>query len=429
MSTEAKTESRAWWSLIDTSKLDQDLRRRLLERLVRKHGVVRTARLLGVDRTLVYRMRKGKVSIGDHHLRKILANISQDEFEEELTLGEKLESLGIVKENMVNYTFILQVITVAMKDPYARNLILRYITQHYREDLRQLLETELEMNRLQWTRGFEEYLKTMKKGRRIIRDDTLSYYRNLFKRYLEGRKLTRELVEEVAESGNQWLRVVFRHYSWYLYTRGEISHQTLFWILTRVPGRRTEKSPRNPVIDIEKLRRTLSYLRENHERYYLLYRLMLESGLRFEHALRFLGSPQLEGQVSVFDRIYPRLYCDNEGGYCRAYLGFNRGVKRAEFAYFSLETLELIRRLTPWSVYPRSVQRYAARHSLVRPGLLRKASWQLLIASGVPREIARFLHSRFGEIRVSEAYYEDLVKEADEYYPKYLAHLKRLNLI
>ncbi len=62
---------------------------------------------------------------------------------------------------MINYTFILQVITVAMKDPYARSLVLRYITQHYREDLRQLLETELEMNRLQWTRGFEEYLKTV----------------------------------------------------------------------------------------------------------------------------------------------------------------------------------------------------------------------------------------------------------------------------
>lgn len=61
------------------------------------------------------------------------------------------------------------------------------------------------MNRLQWTHGFEEYLKTMKKGRRIIRDDTLSYYRNLFKRRLEGRKLTRRLVEEVAESEKLWL--------------------------------------------------------------------------------------------------------------------------------------------------------------------------------------------------------------------------------
>jgi intergrase/recombinase len=60
---------------------------------------------------------------------------------------------------------------------------------------------------------------------------------------------------------------------------------------------------------------------------------------------------------------------------------------------------------------------------------LRKASWQLLIASGVPREVARFIYSRFGELRVSEAYYEDLVKEADQYYPKYLEYLKSLDLI
>jgi intergrase/recombinase len=326
LSQEARGKSKPWWSFIDPGKLDPELRRRLLERLIGKHGVVKTARLLGVDRTLVYRMRKGRVSIGDHHLERILANLSQDEFEEELTLGEKLESLGILRENMVNYTLILQIITVAMRDPYSRDLVLRYITQHYREDLRQLLETELEMNRLQWTHGFEEFLRSRKKGRRIVRNDTIRYYRNLFRKYLEGRKLSRELVEEVAESGNQWLRVVFRHYAQYLYTRGEISHQTLFWILTRVPGRRSDKTPRNPVVDVGRLREALKYLRENHEYYYLLYRLMLESGLRFEHALRFLANPELEGQVSVYDRIYPRLYCDVGRGYCRVYLGFNRGL-------------------------------------------------------------------------------------------------------
>ena len=36
------------------------------------------------------------------------------------------------------------------------------------------------------------------------------------------------------------------------------------------------------------------------------------------------------------------------------------------------------------------------------------------------REIARFLQSRFGELKISEARYEDLLGEADEVYPKYL---------
>jgi intergrase/recombinase len=39
------------------------------------------------------------------------------------------------------------------------------------------------------------------------------------------------------------------------------------------------------------------------------------------------------------------------------------------------------------------------------------------------REVARFIQSRFGELRISEARYEDLLSEADEHYPKYLEHL------
>jgi intergrase/recombinase len=39
------------------------------------------------------------------------------------------------------------------------------------------------------------------------------------------------------------------------------------------------------------------------------------------------------------------------------------------------------------------------------------------------REIARFIRSRFGELRISEARYENLLEEADEYHREYLRHL------
>ncbi|MEM4584810.1 MAG: hypothetical protein QW611_07510 [Ignisphaera sp.] len=42
------------------------------------------------------------------------------------------------------------------------------------------------------------------------------------------------------------------------------------------------------------------------------------------------------------------------------------------------------------------------------------------------REVARFIQSRFGELKVSEARYEDLLSEADKYYPKYLEKLKEI---
>jgi intergrase/recombinase len=41
----------------------------------------------------------------------------------------------------------------------------------------------------------------------------------------------------------------------------------------------------------------------------------------------------------------------------------------------------------------------------------------------LPREIARFIRSRFGELKVSEARYENLLGETDEYYREYPSYL------
>jgi len=54
---------------------------------------------------------------------------------------------------------------------------------------------------------------------------------------------------------------------------------------------------------------------------------------------------------------------------------------------------------------------------------MRKVAWRLMVRA-MPREVARFIQSRFGELKISEARYEDLLSEADEYYPRYLRLLQ-----
>ena len=44
----------------------------------------------------------------------------------------------------------------------------------------------------------------------------------------------------------------------------------------------------------------------------------------------------------------------------------------------------------------------------------------------IPREVARFIQSRFEELKISEARYEDLLGEADEHYSKYLDYLQKV---
>lgn len=41
----------------------------------------------------------------------------------------------------------------------------------------------------------------------------------------------------------------------------------------------------------------------------------------------------------------------------------------------------------------------------------------------MPREVARFIRSGFGELEISEASYENLLSEAGDHYPKYLNYL------
>jgi intergrase/recombinase len=62
-------------------------------------------------------------------------------------------------------------------------------------------------------------------------------------------------------------------------------------------------------------------------------------------------------------------------------------------------------------------------HGLLASKYMRKACWRLMIKV-MPKEVARFIQSRFGELKISEARYEDLLSEADERYPKYLNYLK-----
>jgi intergrase/recombinase len=56
---------------------------------------------------------------------------------------------------------------------------------------------------------------------------------------------------------------------------------------------------------------------------------------------------------------------------------------------------------------------------------MRKTTWRLMMEA-MPREVARFIQNRIGELKISEARYEDLLSEADERYPKYLEDIRSL---
>ena len=226
---------------------------------------------------------------------------------------------------------------------------------------------------------------------------------------------------------HKWLRNVFRHYIQYLYYMRRISPETFGWIMEVVPSRSYRLDVRPYPIEPEDIKRTLEHLKENHKLYYIVYRVMLESGARFEHVLRMLESwnPGERVEIPGTSIITGRLVCFGEREFCRYYMGLREKTKPCEWIYFSTETLKLLSQIVPKHINRHQGRKYARRHGLVLPRYMRKVAWRLMVKT-MPREVARFIQSRFGELRVSEARYEDLLGEADDAYPAYLRVLREV---
>lgn len=166
-------------------------------------------------------------------------------------------------------------------------------------------------------------------------EETIKYYRNLFKKFLEGKEINQELVDYIITHENKWLRNVFRHYIQYLYFRRQIPLEVYGWLIEVVPSRKYQLKVRVFEIDYDQFYGTLEHLRENHELYYLYYLLMYYSGIRLEHVVKLVAEfrPNEVVYVPILDKGIRRLACFKEKGFCRYYLGYGDG-KPCEWVYF-----------------------------------------------------------------------------------------------
>ncbi|MEM4676201.1 MAG: integrase [Nitrososphaerota archaeon] len=113
-----------------------------------------------------------------------------------------------------------------------------------------------------------------------------------------------------------------------------------------VPSRSYKLDVRPYQISIENVRKTVSYLKENHRLYYTVYRAMLESGARFEHVLEMIKmwNPKEIVLIESIDLETERLVCFDK--FCRYYLGLKGHQKPCEWIYVSRETVELLEKVS-----------------------------------------------------------------------------------
>jgi len=415
-----------WFERINVKALGDDVRRKILEKVREKLGYNKTVEALDISKGALHNYLHGIRSVPDEVVQKALQYLTESEFREIVQGVELLKATGIVKENgTVDYSLALQLISLAMNDEYLKNAIIQLVVTRFKEDVRKALGISFAGIKLHWDEGFELFLRERKKRRKVKSQETLQYYKSLFLRYLEGKELSEQLIDYVVNHENKWLRNVFRHYIQYLYHKRLISPETFGWIMEVVPSRGYKLDVRPYQISLDDVVKTMRYLKQHHEKYYLIYKLMIEGGLRLSHAVHIVKTfnPSQVVEIPEIHLETPRLVCFQDKGFCRYYVGVKGSQKPCEWAYFSIETLKILNVYTGSSIDRKTVTRYAIRHGLLAPKYMRKVSWRLMIKV-MPREVARFIQSRFGELKISEARYEDLLSEADEHYLKYLSFLQ-----
>jgi len=215
---------------INVRGLSRDTRLKILMRIREKYGYRAAAKLLNISLSSMHRYLKGVREIPDTLVYRMLEHITGDELNEILSGGEKLKILGFIREDgSIDYSLATQFIKAMFRDEYLKQLILKLVVNEYRSELKKLLGLSFEDVEFHWDDEFEYFLTNLKRRRKVSTPETLNYYKSIFEKFLEGRRLSERLVDEVVRHRNKWIRNVFRHYIQYLYYK----KIHLFWIQHR----------------------------------------------------------------------------------------------------------------------------------------------------------------------------------------------------
>jgi len=152
-------------------------------------------------------------------------------------------------------------------------------------------------------------------------------------RYLQGKELSEEFIDYVVNHENKWLRNIFRHYIRYLCYKRRISPETFGWIMEVAPSRSYRLDVSSYQISLYDVKKTLEFLRSKHAVYYVIYRVMLESGARFEHVLKIIKTWRPDEVIEILNIGVEtrRLVCLKEKGFCRYYMGLRGSEKPCEW--------------------------------------------------------------------------------------------------
>jgi len=133
-------------------------RYRILKYVVEKYGRSKVLEEAGISRVTLWRLLERISPVRPEYVKPLLKLLTREEFEGLVSVGERLKSLGILREDgIVDYQLALEVLALAKRDEYLRNALLRFVVQEFREDLRRMLGVSFAGLVLRWSSDFEAF--------------------------------------------------------------------------------------------------------------------------------------------------------------------------------------------------------------------------------------------------------------------------------
>jgi len=148
-------------------------------------------------------------------------------------------------------------------------------------------------------------------------------------------------------------------------------------------------------------------------RKFILYNLLLDSGLRLTEGVQLFNS-FAEGTVKI----------EEHKGFCVVALGYFRGTKMAYYGFISTYTLELLRKVNEPLIYRKG--------GLEKSGIV---SWKYLRKfvndnmtsekPNIPESVADFIQGRTAK-SIGARHYMKLKRKAIQFYPRYAEYIAEL---
>ena len=148
------------------------------------------------------------------------------------------------------------------------------------------------------------------------------------------------------------------------------------------------------------------------ERFFAVYNLILDSGLRLTEAVRLISS-------------LSTVQIQRQDEFCVATIGSFRGTKVAYFGYFTDYTMRLIGRVGGKLSYETVKRKKGWDKGVISWKYLRKFAFDKMIELEVPESVADFIEGRVPK-RIGAKHYMALARQASKFYPRYARYITEL---